>query len=58
MSIYIVVFLIDGNVVPVGKIYYDVEEARAQKEKLTHGDQNYLPTIIEVGANQPPHVVQ
>jgi len=55
MIIYIVVFMFDGNIVPMGKIYYDLPEARKQKEKL---DMSQFPTIIAMEAGKPPSVVR
>jgi hypothetical protein len=50
---YIVVLIFDQQIIPVGKIYYDLNEAREQKSK----HQAYqLPTIIKMASGKPPMV--
>ncbi len=53
MQAYIIVFILGEKIIPVGKIYYDLKEAREQKEKL---NEFQLPTIIKFEAGKPPSV--
>ncbi len=52
---YLIVMMFDGNIIPVGKIYYSLREARQAKEKI--GVQS-MPTIIRVSPGQPPMATQ
>ena len=45
----------EGSIIPVGKVYYEIEEARLQKEKLYTMQ---MATIICLSGDSPPHVVQ
>jgi len=54
MQAFIVVFILDNNIIPVGKIYYDINEARKQKESL---NPIQLPTIIKFEPGKFPVVV-
>lgn len=50
---YLVVLIFEQQIIPVGKIYYSIKEAREQKEKHQAFQ---LPTIIKMTAGQPPMV--
>lgn len=54
-TIYVVVLLYNKQIIPVGKMYSDLDEARKMRDQLKP---EQFPTILQFSANLPPMVAQ
>ena len=60
MEIYLIVIDSGGGLAPLGKVYYNIEEARVKKvqmEEVGRVGPDMRPTIIAISGDTPPHVV-